>query len=97
MLSYDPMRNTRPQAYPAMLLTAGLNDSRVGYWEPAKFVQRLRAANTGPRHVLFKCEMDEGHAGALDRFRSLRSRALELAWMLERLREAGGGGCGGAR
>jgi hypothetical protein len=41
--------------------------------------------------------MDEGHAGALDRFRSLRSRALELAWMLERLREAGGGGCGGAR
>jgi protease II len=46
--------------------------------------------------VLFKCEMDEGHAGALDRFRSLRSRALELAWMLQRLREAEGVG-GGAQ
>jgi oligopeptidase B len=97
MFSYDPMRNTRAQAYPAIFLTAGLNDSRVGYWEPAKFVQRLRASNTGPQHVLFKCEMDEGHVGALDRFRSLRSRALELAWMLDRLSEAQAKGGGAPR
>ena len=85
MLSYDPMRNVRPQAYPPMFLSAGLTDSRVGYWEPAKFVQRVRAANTGAHRVIFKCELDEGHTGAQDRFRGLRDRALELAWMLDGL------------
>ena len=85
MLAYDPMRNVRPQAYPALYLSAGLNDSRVGYWEPAKFCQRVRAVNTGSRRILFRCELDEGHSGAQDRFRSLRDRALELAWMLDAL------------
>ena len=85
MLSYDPMRNVRPQAYPALFLSAGLTDSRVGYWEPAKWVQRVRAANTGPRRAIFRCELDEGHTGAQDRFRGLRDRALELAWMLDSL------------
>ena len=59
----------RGQAYPPMLLQAGLHDSRVGYWEPAKHTQRLREAAAGGTGacVLFKCELDEGHTGATDR------------------------------
>jgi oligopeptidase B len=82
--AYDPMINIKGQNYPPLLIEAGLNDTRVAYWEPLKFVQRVRAATTGnPRHVMFKVEMDEGHTGAMDRYKHIRDRAFELAWGLE--------------
>ena len=66
--SYSPMDNIKSQCYPRMLVEAGLSDYRVGYWEPAKFVQRLRAMNlpnaNGSNEIIFKCEMEEGHTGA---------------------------------
>jgi len=66
--SYDPMRNiVKGGDYPHMLITTGLHDSRVGYWEPLKFCQRLRNLSSGKRSILFKCEMDEGHTEAMDR------------------------------
>lgn len=81
--SYSPMDNIRPQAYPRMLLEAGLTDYRVGYWEPAKFVQRVRAANTGSNEILLKCEMDQGHTGPTDRYKHIHEKALELCWVLD--------------
>lgn len=60
MRAYCPMENIRPQAYPPMLIEAGLHDTRVGYWEAAKFAQRVRAANTSDSRTLLKVEMDEG-------------------------------------
>jgi oligopeptidase B len=77
------MENVRRQAYPPLLLQSGLHDSRVGYWEPAKWTQRVRAVNTGPHPVVFKCEMDEGHTGAMDRYKYIKQRAFELAWALD--------------
>ena len=77
------MENIRPQAYPPMLLQAGLYDYRVAYWEVAKFAQRVRAVNTGTADVLFKCEMDEGHTGAMDRYKQLREQAFEYSFVLD--------------
>jgi len=83
--SYSPMDNVRPQAYPPMLLTAGLHDSRVAYWEPAKFAQRLRAANTGPAPILLKTELVGGHFSFMDRYAYLRDKAWNYAWVLTTL------------
>lgn len=83
MRSYSPMENIRRQPYPPLLIEAGLHDTRVAYWEPAKYAQRVRAATTSGKQVLFKCEMDEGHAGAMDRYKYLRERAYEFAWALD--------------
>jgi len=72
------------QSYPPLLVEAGLNDTRVAYWEPLKFVQRVRAATTGdPCQILLKVEMDEGHTGAMDRYKHIRDRAFEIAWALQ--------------
>jgi oligopeptidase B len=81
--SYSPMDNIRPQAYPRMLLEAGLTDYRVGYWEPAKFIQRIRAANTGSSEILLKCEMDQGHTGPTDRYKHIHEKAFEICWVLD--------------
>jgi oligopeptidase B len=81
--SYSPMDNIRTQVYPRMLLEAGLFDYRVGYWEPAKFVQRVRAANAGSNEVLLKCEMDQGHTGPTDRYKHIHEKAFELCWALD--------------
>lgn len=94
--SYSPVDNVRPQAYPPMLLTAGLNDSRVAYWEPAKLAQLLRAASTapgGPASILLKTEMGAGHFSFADRYKYLREEAFIYAWLLEKL----GVPVGGAR
>ena len=65
--SYSPYDNVSKQAYPNMLITGGLNDSRVSYWEPAKWTAKLRAMNTGKNLLLLKINMAAGHSGASGR------------------------------
>jgi oligopeptidase B len=80
---YSPYENTRPAAYPPMLITAGLNDPRVSYWEPAKWVARLRECNTGTSEILMKVNMGAGHFGASGRYDRLHEIAFEFAWLLK--------------
>ena len=83
--SYSPYDNVEPQRYPEMLVTAGLNDPRVAYWEPAKWVARLRELKTDDGIVLFKTEMGAGHAGPSGRYKYLEDLAFEYAFVLDRL------------
>lgn len=85
MRSYSPYDNVTAQDYPHMLVTAGLNDPRVGYWEPAKWVARLRATKTDGNMLLLKTEMGAGHAGTSGRYDRLRERAFEYAFLLKAL------------
>lgn len=83
MLSYSPYDNIERKAYPSMLVTTGLNDSQVMYWEPAKYVAKLRAHKADSQPLLLKTNMDAGHGGASGRYDSLAERAFVLAWMLD--------------
>lgn len=83
MLSYSPYDNVTAQDYPALLVTTGLWDSQVQYWEPAKWVARLRATGTGDNPLLFQTNMDAGHGGASGRFRRLEQTANEYAFVLD--------------
>jgi oligopeptidase B len=85
MLSYSPYDNLSKQAYPATFVGTGLWDSQVQYWEPAKYVARLRDLNTGSEPVLFRTNMDAGHGGRSGRFRRYRELAEMYAFMLDRL------------
>ncbi|MGQ4660417.1 prolyl oligopeptidase family serine peptidase [Lysobacter sp. F6437] len=85
MLSYSPYDNLSKQAYPATFVGTGLWDSQVQYWEPAKYVARLRDLNTGSEPVLFRTNMDAGHGGKSGRFRRYREQAEMYAFMLDRL------------
>ena len=82
--SYSPYDNVRTEAYPAVLVTGGLNDPRVGYWEPAKWVARLREVTTGDAPILLKTELGAGHAGPSGRYSALEERALLLAFEIDR-------------
>lgn len=84
--SYSPVDNVRRQAYPAILALAGLTDPRVTYWEPAKWVARLREVNTGAKPILLKVNMEAGHAGAAGRFDRLKEVALIHAFALMAVR-----------
>jgi oligopeptidase B len=68
-----------------LLVVAGLNDPRVQYWEPAKWVARLRQMKTDDNALLLRTHMDSGHMGASGRFRALRELAFELSFVLDRL------------
>ncbi len=83
--SYSPYDNVRAQAYPPMLVTAGLNDPRVTYWEPAKWVARLRATKTDDNLLMLKTVMEAGHGGKSGRWESLRETAEEFAFILWQL------------
>ncbi|WP_299781135.1 S9 family peptidase [uncultured Formosa sp.] len=83
MKSYSPYDNVEPKAYPNMLVTTGLHDSQVQYWEPAKWVAKLRDVKTHSNLLLFQTDMDAGHGGASGRFESLKEVALEYAFLLE--------------
>ncbi|CAM3977602.1 Dipeptidyl aminopeptidase BI [Novosphingobium lubricantis] len=83
--SYSPYDQVRPQAYPPLMVTAGLNDPRVTYWEPAKWVARLRAAKTDSNELVFKTNMGAGHGGKSGRFESLKETAEEFAFILWQL------------
>ena len=82
MLSYSPYDNVRAQNYPDMLVTGGLNDPRVNYWEPAKWVAKLRAMKTGDSSVLLRIDMGTGHGGASGRYDWVREVAFEMAFIL---------------
>jgi oligopeptidase B len=77
----------RAQAYPPLLVTAGLNDPRVTYWEPAKWVAKLRATKTDDNILLLKTNMGAGHGGKSGRFESLRETAEEFAFILWQMPE----------
>lgn len=81
--SYSPVDNVAAQAYPNILVTAGLHDPRVGYWEPAKLVAKLRATKTDNSLLLFKCEMGAGHFSQSGRFDRLKEVAIEYAFLLK--------------
>lgn len=83
--SYSPYDNVVAQDYPPLLVTAGLNDPRVTYWEPAKWVAKLRATKTDANLLLFKTNMGAGHGGKSGRFESLRETAEEFAFLLWQL------------
>lgn len=85
MLSYSPYDNVEAKAYPALLVTTGYHDSQVQYWEPAKWVAKLRAMKTDNNTLLLKTEMDFGHGGASGRFQALKEQALVFAFMLNEL------------
>lgn len=90
--SYSPYDNVTAQGYPPMLITGGLNDPRVTYWEPAKWAARLRATKTDDNILLLKTNMGAGHGGKSGRFESLRETAEEFAfflWQTGRTRESG--------
>ncbi len=82
MRSYSPYDNIERKAYPAMLVTTGLNDSQVMYWEPAKYVAKLRAHKTDSNELLLKTNMGAGHGGASGRFNAIQEGAFQMAWML---------------
>jgi oligopeptidase B len=83
MLSYSPYDNVSALEYPNLLVTTGLHDSQVQYWEPAKWVARMRAVGTGQNRLLLHTNMDAGHGGASGRFRRHRETALEYAFLLD--------------
>ena len=83
ILAYSPYENVSAKPYPPILALAGLTDPRVTYWEPAKWVARLRALKTDTNALLLRTNMEAGHAGAAGRFDALRERAIELAFALK--------------
>ncbi len=80
--SYSPYDQVRPQAYPPLMVTAGLNDPRVTYWEPAKWVAKLRELKTDANELILKTNMGAGHGGKSGRFESLTETAEEFAFIL---------------
>ncbi|KAK9831069.1 hypothetical protein WJX74_002118 [Apatococcus lobatus] len=83
MKAYSPVDNIKKAAYPNILVTGGLHDPRVGYWEPAKFVAKLREYKTDKNILCFKCEMGAGHFSQSGRFDRLKETALEWAFLLK--------------
>jgi oligopeptidase B len=86
MKTYSPYDNLEKRSYPAMLVTTSFNDSQVMYWEPAKYVARLRSLGIDNSRLLLKVKMDPaGHGGASGRYDRLRDQAFEFAWMLSQV------------
>lgn len=83
MMSYSPYDNVKAQDYPNMLITTGLHDSQVQYWEPAKWVAKLRTKKTDKNILLLNTNMDAGHGGASGRFEQLKETAKEFSFLLD--------------
>jgi oligopeptidase B len=82
MLKYSPYDNLKKGNYPNMLVLTSFSDSQVQYFEPAKYVARLRDLKTDKNVLLFKTNMTGSHGGSSGRFEKLKERALEYAWMM---------------
>lgn len=87
MLRYSPYDNVTAQAYPRMLVTSGLNDSRVAYFEPTKWVARLRAMRTDAGPLLLRMNMGAGHGGASGRYERLKEQAFRYAFIIDQVRQ----------
>ena len=85
MKSYSPYDNVAAKAYPAMLVTTGLNDPRVAYWEPAKWVARLRATKTDDHVLLLRANMGAGHGGSSGRYDALKDQAFRYSFLLDQI------------
>lgn len=83
LLGYSPYDNVAPQSYPHLLVTAGFNDPRVMYWEPAKWVARLRANKKDDNLLLLRMDMGTGHGGASGRYDAFREEAVKLAFLID--------------
>lgn len=83
--SYSPYDNLEKRDYPAMLITTSLNDSQVMYWEPAKYVARLRTLKTDTNALLLKVNVGAGHGGASGRYDRLKEQAFEYAWLMSQV------------
>jgi oligopeptidase B len=83
--SYAPYENIEAKAYPSILATGGINDPRVHYWEPAKWVAKLRATRTDDHRLLLKTNMGAGHGGASGRYDALKEFAFDYAFILDTL------------
>ena len=83
MLSYSPYDNVKAQEYPNMYISTGLHDSQVQYWEPAKWVAKLRATKTDNNILVLDTNMDAGHGGASGRFEALKELAKEFSFLLD--------------
>ncbi len=90
MLSYSPYENVEPKAYPHILVKAGLNDLQVPYWDPAKYVAKLRTCKTDQHHLLLVTNMGAGHGGASGRYDHLREDAQMYAFVIEECGKQGG-------
>jgi oligopeptidase B len=82
---YCPYSNLKISNYPNLLLMAGLNDPRVQFWEPAKFIAKLRYLRKNSKLALLKMEMDKGHFNANDRYRNYRERSFVFSFLLKTL------------
>ncbi len=82
MLSYSPYDNVEAKDYPNILVTTGLHDSQVQYWEPAKWVAKMRVMKTDDNMLLLKTNMDAGHSGASGRYKRYRETAFDFAFLL---------------
>ena len=80
--AYSPYDNVVDKNYPNLLITTGLHDSQVQYWEPAKWIAKLRDHNTSPNTILLKTNMETGHGGASGRFEALKEYAEEFSFLL---------------
>ncbi len=85
MLSYSPYDNIQPVEYPHLLLTTGYNDPRVAYWEPAKFLARIRDIKKGDNLAMLQTNFSAGHAGASGRYDFLKENVLDFAFLIDRM------------
>ena len=86
IVRYSPYDNVGAQSYPAILALAGLTDPRVTYWEPAKWIAKLRSLNTGEKLIALRTNMEAGHGGAAGRFDRLKEVALSYAFAIDLVR-----------
>ncbi len=85
MKSYSPYDNVHRAAYPATLVTAGLNDPRVPFWEPAKWVAKLRSMTLSASPIILKTDLGSGHSGPSGRYQSWREEAFVSAFVVDQL------------